>query len=66
MQKQIKNLVPDDAVILGTGMVTVQRIIQETPNYPEYRVQWVGITSNLTNRVDFLPTEWVEVESKKK
>ena len=62
MQKQVKDLVPGDLVKLETGTERVKRIIQDSPNFPEWRVQWTGITGNLIARVDFLPTEWVTLE----
>ena len=63
MQKQIKDLVPSELVKLDTGIERVKRVISDTPNSPEWRIQWAGLTSNLIARVDFLPTEWVTVST---
>ena len=63
MQKQIKDLVSGDLVELDTGRERVKRIISDTPNCPEWRIQWAGLTSNLIARVDFLPAEWVTVST---
>lgn len=62
MKKQVSELVAGDRVVLGTGILTVKKVIQDTPLSPEWRIQWEGLTNNLSNRVDFLPTEIVEVE----
>lgn len=62
VQKQVKDLAPGDLVRLNTGTEKVKRIIPDTPNCPEWRVQWAGLSSNLIARVDFLPTEWVTLD----
>ena len=61
MRKRIKDLVPGELVKLDTGTERVKRIISDTPNYPEWRIQWAGLSGDSIVRVDFLPTEWVTV-----
>ena len=61
MRKRIKDLVSGELVKLDTGTERVKRIISDTPNYPEWRIQWVGLTGNPIARVDFPLTEWVAV-----
>lgn len=61
MQKRIKDLVSGDLVILDTGIERVKQVISDTPNFPEWRIQWTLPASNTRSRVDFLPSEWVIV-----
>ncbi|NJK76367.1 MAG: hypothetical protein HC786_21340 [Richelia sp. CSU_2_1] len=62
MLKEVKDLIPGDRVIFASEIAIVDRVIQDTPFAPEWRIVWRGVTANRVNRVDFLPTERLELK----
>lgn len=59
--KKVWELNPGDRVFTNSGFATVEKVIHDTPNFPEIRIQFEGAIAR-TARLDYLPTESVVIE----
>ena len=58
--KQARDAQKGDRVLTEVGVGVVEKVIHNTPNFPEIRIVFEGAIAQ-TARLDYLPTETIKI-----